>query len=182
MAQPDPIDQLGQSVRHMRIEFERFFNGALPVPPLALLESIQDEIRRLRNGNLKGVADNFRLGSIEAHFNSLHELISRRLRDLEEGRNAAAHAAPVARGQQLDVESGVVMGEVVDPEAAEALYRGLVSAGDNAPRFDLATFRTYLDRQLSSIREKTGCSEVQFRLAREGGHTKLKAKPIRAPS
>lgn len=182
MAQPDPIEQLGQSVRQMRIEFERFFNGALAVPPLNLLGDIQGEIRRLRNSNLKSVADHFRLSSAEAHFNSLAELINRRLREVEEGRNATARVTATGGARRFDVESGVLMGSEVDPEAAEALFRGLASATEEAPSFDLAAFRTYLERQISTIRRKTGCDQVQFRLAHENGQTKLKAKPIRPPS
>jgi hypothetical protein len=33
---------------------------------------------------------------------------------------------------------------------------------------------------VSAIREKTGCSEVQFRLAAEDGKIKLKARPVAA--
>ena len=67
----------------------------------------------------------------------------------------------------------------VEPGAAEALYQGL-AAGGEAARFDLGTFHSYLERQAAAIRAKTGCEGVQFRLAREDGKLKLKARPIGA--
>ena len=44
---------------------------------------------------------------------------------------------------------------------------------------DLDRFGAYLERQAEAIRSKTGCREIQFRVAVEDGKMKLKAKPIR---
>ena len=41
-----------------------------------------------------------------------------------------------------------------------------------------AAFRGYLAQQIESIRLKTGCDAVQFRIATEDGKLKLKAKPV----
>ena len=45
---------------------------------------------------------------------------------------------------------------------------------------DLGSFRAYLGKQVDAIRQKTGCSDVQFRLALEDGKLKLKARPLAA--
>jgi len=45
---------------------------------------------------------------------------------------------------------------------------------------ELEAFRGYISRQIESIRIKTGCDAVQFRLATEEGKLKLKAKPVGA--
>jgi len=64
-----------------------------------------------------------------------------------------------------------------------ALYEQVTAAGApgggaEGPRFDLASFGSYLQRQSAAIRAKTGCAEVQFRLAAEDGKLKLKARPL----
>jgi hypothetical protein len=43
---------------------------------------------------------------------------------------------------------------------------------------DLDTFRGYLQKQMTQIRDKTGCDAVQFRVVNEDGKVKLKAKPV----
>ena len=43
------------------------------------------------------------------------------------------------------------------------------------PTFD--SFQSYLKKQASQIRKKTGCEQVRFRIASEDGQLKLKAKP-----
>lgn len=177
----DLLDQLGRDIQQLRVDFERFFNGALPFPPEELRGRVQAQIRQLRGmSNLATAVDSFRLSDMEARFNSYNELFNRRVRDAEEGRSSAARQAPPPPSRGYDPAQGIVFGDRVDPEAAEALYQGLVSAPGDTPRFDLDSFQTYLARQVTAIREKTGCTEVQFRLATEDGKIKLKARPVAA--
>lgn len=176
----EALDHLGRDIQQLRVDFERFFNGALPFPPEELRGRVQAQIRSLRGMvNLATAVDTFRLGDLEARFNSYNELFNRRLRDAEEGRVAARSAPPPAPSRH-DPAQGIVFGERVDPEAAEALYQGLAAAPGDSPRFDLDSFQTYLSRQVTAIREKTGCAQVQFRLAMEDGKVKLKARPVAA--
>jgi hypothetical protein len=176
----DLLDQLNRDVQQLRVDFERFFNGALPFPPEELRGRVQTQIRTLRSLSTSATAvDSFRLGDLEARFNSYNELFNRRLRDVEEGRQPAArHAPPPPVARRYDPAKGILFGERIDPEAAEALYQGLAAAPGDSPRFDLDSFQTYLARQVAAIRDKTGCSEVQFRLSSEDGKVKLKARPV----
>lgn len=174
----EEIDQVAREVQQLRIDIERFFSGALPLPPEELRNRLQAQLRQLRNRNASSVADSFRLGELEARFNSYNELFNRRLRDLEEGRRAARPAAAPPPPPRIDVEKGVVVRDKVDPEAAEALYTGLRAGPSEGPKFDLDSFQAYLERQAAAIRQKTGCAQVQFRLAQEDGKMKLKARPV----
>jgi hypothetical protein len=177
----EALDHLGHDIQQLRVDFERFFSGALPFPPDELRSRVQVQIRNLRNANLTAPVDSFRLGDFEARFNSYNELFNRRLRDREEGRQPGMrHAPPPPAPRRYDPAQGIVFGERIDPDAAEALYQGLAAVPGDSPRFDLDSFQTYLARQVSAIREKTGCSQVQFRLAAEDGKVKLKARPVAA--
>lgn len=174
------IDRLGREVDDFRIEYEKFLNGARPTPPEELRTAILAGLRRLRGASLKAVADNFRIAQLEARFNSYNELYNRRSRELEEGRVRGRTQEPGGRG--YDARAGIVVGDRVEPEAVEALYRGLVQGPGGDPRFDLDSFRVYLMRQAEAIRSRTGCEQIQFRLAAEEGRMKLKAKPITGPT
>lgn len=171
------IDRLDQAVRELRIEWEKFFNGAVVVPPEELRQEIQQEIRGLRNANLRGVAENYRLSQVEARFNSFSELYGRRLRQSEEGRGPGLPALK-DRAPRHDPQRGVILGERVDTAAAEALYQALAEGSAQAPSFDLESFRSYLERQVGALKAKTGCTRVRFRLEPDGDRLKLKAKPL----
>jgi hypothetical protein len=177
----ETFDQLGRDIRQLQIDYERFFNGGLPFPPEILRARIQTQIRNLRDLTFASFADNFRLADLEARFNVYNELFNRRVRDREEGRHQAFHAVAPAEKPRYDPAAGIVFGARADPAAVEALYQGLAGRGE-APKFDLDSFQTYLARQAAALREKTGCAEVQFRLAEEDGKLKLKARPVPAKS
>jgi hypothetical protein len=174
----EALDQLARDIQQMRIEFERYFSGGLPIPPEETRNRVQAQLRNLRGVTMNGAADGFRLGSLEAQFNTYNELYNRRLRDREEGRKAVSRVA-AAEKPRYDPRGGITLGSRIEPEAAEALYRGLASGGGEV-KFDLDSFQTYLARQVEAIRQKTGCEQVQFRLAEEEGKLKLKAKPVTA--
>jgi hypothetical protein len=174
----DTLDQLNRDIRQLQIEYEKFFNGALPTPPEEMRNRIQTQIRNLRNLKITTTVDNYRLGDVEARFNSYNELFNRRLRDREEGRRPGVHNAPPLERQKYDPREGITFGGRFEPEAVEALYQGLASRPGDGPKFDLDSFEKYLARQVAALREKTGCDQVQFRLAEEEGKLKLKARPV----
>ena len=174
----ETLDQLAKEIRQLQIDCERFFNGGLPLPPEELRNRIQAQIRQLRTLKITTTLDNYRLGDLEARFNSTNELFNRRLRDREEGRHHGAHPTAHPERRRYDPREGVTLGTSFDPEAVEALYQGLASRPGDGPKFDLDSFEKYLARQVSALREKTGCDEVQFRLAEEDGKLKLKARPV----
>lgn len=175
----DVLDQLAREIRQLQIDSERFFNGGLPVPPEELRNRIQTQIRSLRTLKITSTLDSYRLGDLEARFNSTNELLNRRLRDREEGRRPpSAPSAGHLERQRYDTREGITLGRSFDPEAVEALYQGLASRPGDGPKFDLDSFEKYLSRQVAALREKTGCDEVQFRLAEEDGKLKLKARPL----
>ncbi len=173
----ETLDLIEHDIQQLRIDCERFLSGALPFPPEELRTRIQNQLKSLRNATLRSAVEGFRLGVLEARYNSYNELFNRRVREREEGRRAArAAAAPPA--PQIDPRRGIVVDGAVDPQAAEALYRALGAGGGGGPQFDLASFSSYLERQTAALRGKTGCAAVQFRLAEEDGKLKLKARPV----
>ncbi len=167
------IDRLAASIQRFRIDSQRFFAGDLKLPPEELQEKISADLRRLRSASRKGAAANFRLGSLEAQFQSHLDLFGRRLRERERGETYPAAAAEKAA--LPDPMRGVVLGPEGSSAAVEALYKGLHQRN---PKMDLERFRTYIRHQAEVIRAKTGCREIQFRIAVQDGKVKLKARPV----
>lgn len=174
----EALDQLARDIRQLQIDFERFFNGGLPLPPEEQRNRVQAQLRNLRNLNMTSAVESFRLNDLEARFNTYNELFNRRIRDIEEGRRGPHKVFAFVEKQRFDPRGGILFGSEIDPEAAEALYHGLAAGAGDGPRFDLDSFQTYLRRQTEAIRQKTGCAEVQFRVAEEEGKLKLKARPV----
>jgi len=171
------LAQLAEAVEQFRVDAERFFNGGLALPPEELRTRVQGMLRELRGVTLRAAADQYRLGSLEARFNSLSELFGRRLRDREEGRGAPAPRVAAPERPAFDARAGIVLRDAGEAAAVEALWSGLAAAG-GGKRLELETFRGYVARQVAEIRAKTGAGAVQFRVVEEEGRLKLKAKPL----
>ncbi|MEM9554926.1 MAG: MXAN_5187 C-terminal domain-containing protein [Acidobacteriota bacterium] len=170
------LDALAREVEQFRIDAARFLAGDLHLPPEELRERIAASFRRLRGEQKLSVAENFRVNSLEARFNSQLDLYKRRLREREEGGARRVVAEPAAP----DPHEGVVYGRRGDPNAVEVLYKGLyLRNGAGNPSMDLERFRSYLQRQTDAIRSKTGCEDIHFRVSVEDGKTKLKARPVK---
>ena len=63
---------------------------------------------------------------------------------------------------------------------AEELMDWLQEDYRDDPLGQALTIKSYLEKQSAKLRDKTGCAEVSFRLSREGGQLRLKAKPVRS--
>ena len=179
------LDLLAEGIEKWKIEYERFLAGAAVIPPDVDRAKLVRDLRDLRTANLRTSADQFRLAALEARFNSYSELFNRRLRDREEGRGTRLpRPAAAAAERRFDAAAGVVVTDRLESEAVDALYQSLTrrpgsgAGASAAPAMALDTFRGYLSQQIESIRLKTGCEAVQFRIATEDGKLKLKAKPV----
>ena len=171
------VQRLTRGIEEFRIDSLRYFAGDLKIPPEELKTQLSAQFRRLRAGGIKGVADNFRLSSLEARFNSQVDLYNRKMREREFG---GQRAAGKPQGPP-DPTRGVLVGRNGDANAVEVLYKGLyLSGGASNPGMDLEKFRSYIDRQAAVVRSKTGCEDIQFRIAVEGGKMKIKAKPVKS--
>ena len=168
---------LDQAIRRFRIDFERFFSGNLPMPPEQLRINIINQLKELHTIHMKAVGHRFRFNSLEAKFNALLVLFNRRLREFELGKNARRARGPAV--VEIDPLQGVVIDEKPSAAAAQALFHGLYADTGSGPTADFEKFQTYLEKQADKIRQKTGCSQVSFRVAPEKGKLKLKAKAVK---
>ena len=170
--------QLEQEIHRLKVEYDRFFNGAVPIPPETERNHIQKKIRRLRQQRMTTLAEQFRFESLEARFNTLSEMFNRRVRELEQA-SSRPQPGVLAAAHGPDARSGVVLENVGDRRAVEALYRELYGSTGRSKKIDFATFEKYLGQQLDRVRTKTGCAQVKFRVDTRGRQPKLKAKPVR---
>jgi len=176
----DDLDRLDRHIRQLKIDSDRFFNGALPAPPEELRQNVFDDLRGMRNRPVLSYADRFLLNSLEARFNSLNELYHRRLRETEMGIEAPSRPAPAAPPRDR-AAGGVLFGEGRQAfETAQILYEQLYGDEGRERKTDFASFFDFLREKAARIRRVTGRQLVRFRVDRGSGRPTLRAKAVHA--
>ena len=167
---------LEAEVQKFRVECERYFNGAVAVPPEELAQDIRETIREIYGVGELDTPERFRLSGIVARFNALDERFNRRLREQATGPPRASAPPAVAQPRPA---SGLVLDDGSPVEASQALFRQLY--GDaSAARAE--AFHHYLRQRAAEIRATTGCTQVRFEVRTEEGRRKLVARPVGSSS
>ena len=169
------LGELEKAILELKVDFDRFFNGALPIPPERQQQRLKRLLLRARSERLKTFAERFLLNTLEARFNTLNELYNRRLREREMGGTEVRKIAPGAAAGAAD---GVVLSTSLDLEGVAALYNKLYSVAGRQAKTDFDSFQKYLRKQVVELTRRTGCDQVRFRVSQAGGQPTLKAKPL----
>lgn len=159
------LDALERDIRRLHIEFTRFFAGDRERPPLELKEELGARIRKLRTEPRPSTVEQFRLSSLTARLSSQSELSERRMRQ---------HRTHANRERQPT--DGVVAGSERGSGAIRRLYQELYKQDSRPANMD--AFQSFLEKKVTEIQSRTGCSSVQFRVIDIEGKRSLKAKPI----
>lgn len=183
------IDTLETSLRRLESEYNMYFAGRLPRPPLETRSFVSTLVRRLDNVHITNYGIRFRFTTLQARFSKLSTLWDRGLRAKEEGRagpfvparRPEAPAPPAATEPPRPVERVVSVATFTDPmremEKVQGLYNQLSEArrevGQEAIPFH--KFAELVKAQVSALKAKGG-AEVAFRVAVKDGKVALTAK------
>ena len=151
-------------MRLLRIEFDKYMAGAARIPPEEFRYQIERRIRRMRQGKLRSFAERFRLGTLEASFNTLCELHGRKLRDIESGKTP--HPRRSEDRPRRDPSKGFVLGERADRAALEALYQKLYGTAGRKTKTDFGSFEKHVAAQVRRLQKQTGCRQVHLMAGR----------------
>jgi hypothetical protein len=164
------IERLEEEIRLYQVEYQRFFNGESKLPPEAQAKRIRLQLNRLNGISQLTSVEQFRLGSIEGRYNSLSELFRRRMRDMDYSQRRAPEGADPGATSAIVLDPGTGTDEVAP------LYDTLYAQRNT--NVALEDFHAYLLKQATKVRERTGCTRVQFSIASPDGKPKLKVRPM----
>jgi hypothetical protein len=206
MAVDDELESLNVRIRQLRVQFDLFFSGALPKPPLEVRDVLDKEIKRVGAVREMKLAQRFLYNTLLNRWNIFTELWNKKLKEREEGvrtpvvaRRRAAERQESPLGTSPDAAAvprrppgapperrllaRAAIREVVDISGVEmkAFYKSFLEArqeagGGKAPSYE--KFCEQLQKQVRTLREKTACEKVDFRLYLEENKVSLKAMPV----
>lgn len=176
------IQILERDLRELVKNWERFFSGALRVPPEIERTRFAQRLRTLAEQTFHRRADQFRVEQLQHRFMSYSQNWERMLRDREEGRLARAEGSSSPRTYpQIEEANGPTVTSV-DSSERGSLYDRYVAAKrqlGHGVRMERSEFDQQLERQRGQLEAKLG-RQVQFEVRVEDGKVKLAARKVRS--
>lgn len=174
----EDMEQLRRDMKQLEIEYEQWFSGATPKPPLDTRKRVEDLIRRYNVSMPQNLAEAQLFQMHQSKFNSYSEMWNRRIRLKEEGRlPGQREAARPARAESAKPEPKAParvdkFREVFDQFVAAKQKTGQGSAG-----MSYEAFRQKLAQQADQLRAKGGYRDVDFGVSIKDGKVSIVAKP-----
>jgi hypothetical protein len=193
----EDLEFLENSIRQLKIEWEKFFGGVERKPPYDLKFRVDSVVRRHSNAEIRNNAERFRYMNLVARYNTFSELWAKRLRALEEGARFGLHgsqartagpppvlehlpeppARPAPGGNEVRVQDPGSDGAAVRKLFDNFLEARKAAGEAGAVKFE--SFQKIINQQAARILTEKGAKAVDFRLETKDGKVSLKAKPVR---
>lgn len=174
------LERLQVGLRQLKVQYDMFFAGSLPRPPVELRSELDKIVKRLSGAAIRKYSQRFHLASLVSRFNAMSELWSKTLRTLEEGDRPAPPVADRVKAERL-----LTTCRVTDPareeDSMKLLHARFVEARKKAGEGeDGVSFRAFVKgiaSQARRLKDKTGCEEIELRIVVLDRKVQLKARP-----
>ena len=198
--QQDPVDEelddLDQSIKRLRVEYDQFFLGILKRPPSVLQGRVQKVIVKYSNEQLRKTHQKFRFNQLNSKYQIYRQQWGRTIRQIESG----TYKGHRFKANLHERERGLADGEAQTPlREADApvdtpapttksgpmdqLYAALLAArrkaGESGPAPDRAKVSELVKKQTAALRAKHPGAKVRFRVAVDGKRAKLVASVVK---
>ena len=175
------IQRLDLGIRQLRIQYERFFVGALKRQPLQLRQSLNKLIKQYLDTPITSYQHRFHFSSLVSRFGIMSEQWDKRLR-LQEG-SGSTYRRSVHRGGERLLASCRVQTSDRDTRALRDLYKQYVLArearGGSRNGLSFEKFVRGVSSQAQRIQNDSGCGEIELRLVVNDSKVQLRARPGR---
>jgi hypothetical protein len=175
-------------LRQLEIEYNMYFAGRLPRPPIDTRTRVTGLVRRLDRQHISNYAERFRFSTLQSRFQAFIDLWDRGLRAREEGRPGPFTQRPPAAApgpKEKTAGDRILHVAAFDDPARESdklieLYHRLADArrevGEEAVPFH--KFSELVKDQVRRLKQK-GSPEVAFRVAVKDGKVNFTARGLR---
>lgn len=181
------LQTLEAELKRLEAEYNMFFSGRAPRPPLETRGRVEAIVKRWDRGHIDTAVDRFRFQTLQARFAKFADLWDRGQRAREEGRPGPFVQPPpkTAPKRQEAVENRVLnVTAFSDPmremDKVHVLYDSLMDArrqaGEDAVPFH--KFAALVKDQVAKLRAR-GSQEVAFRVALQDGKVNFTARAMK---
>jgi hypothetical protein len=180
------LQALAAGLKQLEAEYNMFFAGRLPRPPIETRGRVEALIKRWDRGYIQGSEARFRFEVLQTRFQKFADLWDRGIRAREEGRPGPfSHQQPAAKTKKQEPESKVLhVASFSDPmhemDKLHSLYDTLMDArrqgGEDVVPFH--KFAALVKDQVAKLKD-AGNPEVAFRVAMKDGKVNFTVRGLK---
>ena len=179
---------LEADLRQLEAEYNMYFAGRLPRPPVETRARVTASMRRIDRLHMRNTADRFRFLTLQSRFQTFLDLWERGLRAREEGRPgpfaqrpAAVESAAKEKGPQDRILHVAAFHDPTrEMDKLHELYERLADARREAGE-DAVPFHKFADLVKEQVKrlKQSGSPEVAFRVAVKDGKVNFTARGLK---
>jgi len=179
---------LEADLRQLEAEYNMYFAGRLPRPPVETRARVTASMRRIDRLHMRNTADRFRFVTLQSRFQTFLDLWERGLRAREEGRPgpfaqrpAAVESASKEKGPQDRILHVAAFHDPTrEMDKLHELYERLADARREAGE-DAVPFHKFADLVKEQVKrlKQSGSPEVAFRVAVKDGKVNFTARGLK---
>ncbi len=180
------LQALAAELRRLEAEYNMYFGGRLPRPPVETRRRVQAMVRKLDRQSIGNYSARFRFTTLQSRFQTLCDLWDRGLRAREEGRagpfagRAKPGAAPAAPAREARPAALSFRDPARELDKLRELHGKLTEArrenGEGALPFH--EFAAMVQKEVRDLQER-GTTEVAVRVSVKDGAVSLTARDVR---
>ena len=175
------LDRLEAMIAELKVQYEQYFTGLLPLPPDKLHTNVRMLLRKMLKAPFRTAAHNFRLKTLDSRYQTFNSYFQRVLKQREEGTysrdvfKAEMHARLAKEAAIAQTSVGAAQGHV--RALFDTFRHALEEQTGKKHELDFKSFRKTLVAQAKEMKAKLGTDKLTFKVVVREGKVTLQAAP-----
>lgn len=174
------LDKLEGSVSELKVLYEQYFAGLMPLAPERQHNEIKRHIRKLLQAPFKNSAASFRLKSLEGRYQALNTYWQRVLKQREDGTYSKDVFKSELREKTANEEQRAQTAQGQAEKSLRHLFDSYCSALEHntgqAQKLDFDLFQRSLVKRAKDLKEKHPEKKLTFKVVVKNGKVTIQAK------
>lgn len=174
------LDRLEEMLADLKVQFEQYFSGALPLAPDKQHTETKRLIRLLTKAPFKNSALNYRLRMLKYRYSCLHTYWQRVLKQREEGTYFKDVFKANLRERMAMEEARALTKAGIAEKNLQALFESYKKAcekfGSDTARLDYEKFQNGLVARADELKRKNPGKKVAFKIVSKDGKVTVQAR------
>ena len=174
------LDRFENDLNDLKVRFEQYFTGAMPLPPDKQHADLKRFLRQLRKAPFKNSVLGYRLRTLEQRYSTFNTYWQRVLREREAGTYVRDVFKADMRTRFAEADKHAQTAKGISERGMQNLFQSYKNALEKETgakhELDFKTFQRSLINRVKDLREQHGGKKITFKVAVENGKVSLRAR------